>query len=136
MRPARVGTDLGVEPTQARGHLSRPARALHRARRPLGVAGVALGLYAGRFVVQVAQGIRLLGYPRQGRLAGVAGHEGWTDRERVPGRMTSASDDPDPHDQDSEPPTPDGQEPDTERLTRDSEPGSHPDPDPGAGSAA
>ena len=94
MRPARVGTDLGVEPTQARGHLSGPARALHRARRPLGVVGVALGLCAGRFAVQVVQGIRLLGYPRQDRSTGFPDHQGWTDRDGVPGRMTSA---PQPH---------------------------------------
>jgi hypothetical protein len=43
--------------------------------------------------------------------------------------MTSS---PDEHDQDSEPPTPDGQEPDTTRLDPDSEPGSHPDPPPDA----
>jgi hypothetical protein len=34
------------------------------------------------------------------------------------------------HDQDAEPPTPDGQEPDTEQLDPDSEPASDPDPDP------
>ena len=41
-------------------------------------------------------------------------------------------DDPqDEHDQDAEPPTPDGQEPDTSQLDPDSEPASHPDPTPG-----
>lgn len=33
-------------------------------------------------------------------------------------------------DQDAEPPTPDGKEPDTDQLDSQSEPGSHPDPDP------
>ena len=36
---------------------------------------------------------------------------------------------PHEHDQDAEPPTPDGDEPDTERLQPHSPPGSHPDPD-------
>jgi hypothetical protein len=36
------------------------------------------------------------------------------------------------HDQDSEPPTPDGKEPDQEQLRPDSEPASHPDPEPGS----
>ena len=36
------------------------------------------------------------------------------------------------HDQDSEPPTPDGQEPDTEQLEAGSEPASDPDPEPGS----
>ena len=36
-----------------------------------------------------------------------------------------------PHDQDAEPPTPDGQEPDDEQLEPGSEPASDPDPDPG-----
>jgi hypothetical protein len=35
------------------------------------------------------------------------------------------------HDQDAEPPTPDGEAPDTTRLDPDSEPGSDPDPMPG-----
>lgn len=38
-----------------------------------------------------------------------------------------------PHDQDSEPPTPDGREPDTAQLEPGSEPASDPDPDPDAG---
>ena len=37
------------------------------------------------------------------------------------------------HDQDADPPTPDGEEPDAEQLRPGSEPASHPDPDPGAG---
>ena len=37
------------------------------------------------------------------------------------------------HDQDSEPPTPDGREPDTDQLEPGSEPASDPDPDPDAG---
>ena len=36
-------------------------------------------------------------------------------------------------DQDAEPPTPDGKEPDTDQLDPRSEPASHPDPEPGAG---
>ena len=36
-----------------------------------------------------------------------------------------------PHDQDADPPTPDGAEPDTEQLGPGSEPASDPDPDPG-----
>lgn len=41
-------------------------------------------------------------------------------------------DDPqDEHDQDAEPPTPDGREPDTSQLDPDSEPASDPDPAPG-----
>jgi hypothetical protein len=49
--------------------------------------------------------------------------------------MTSGphGDDQEFHDQDSEPPTPDGEEPSAEQLDQDSEPGSHPDPDPGRG---
>ncbi|WP_264674370.1 hypothetical protein [Nocardioides dongkuii] len=38
---------------------------------------------------------------------------------------------PHEHDQDAEPPTPDGQEPDVEQLDPDSEPASDPDPAPG-----
>ena len=38
-----------------------------------------------------------------------------------------------PRDQDAEPPTPDGEEPDTDQLDPESEPASHPDPDPGGG---
>ncbi|MCW2735764.1 hypothetical protein [Nocardioides sp.] len=38
------------------------------------------------------------------------------------------------HDQDADPPTWDGEEPDTEQLHPDSEPASDPDPDPDAGS--
>lgn len=34
------------------------------------------------------------------------------------------------HDQDADPPTPDGGEPDREQLDPDSAPASHPDPDP------
>ena len=37
------------------------------------------------------------------------------------------------HDQDADPPTPDGEEPDQEQLRPDSEPASDPDHDPGAG---
>lgn len=37
------------------------------------------------------------------------------------------------HDQDADPPTPDGQEPDQEQMRPDSEPASDPDPAPGAG---
>jgi hypothetical protein len=56
-----------------------------------------------------------------------------------PTPMTTTPEDPqedqttgtDDHDQDAEPPTPDGQEPDTSRLDPDSEPGSDPDPVPG-----
>lgn len=57
---------------------------------------------------------------------------------RVQDLMNIAHDNPEqaPRDQDSEPPTPDGREPATEQLSRDSEPASHPDPDPGSGSAA
>jgi hypothetical protein len=40
--------------------------------------------------------------------------------------MTNA---PEDHDQDSEPPTPDGKEPNTDQLDPDSEPASDPDPD-------
>lgn len=36
---------------------------------------------------------------------------------------------PHEHDQDAEPPTPDGEEPDTEQLDPSSEPASDPDPD-------
>lgn len=37
---------------------------------------------------------------------------------------------PNEHDQDAEPPTPDNEEPDQEQLEPGGEPGSHPDPDP------
>lgn len=37
------------------------------------------------------------------------------------------------HDQDADPPTPDGEEPDVQQLRPDSEPASDPDPAPGAG---
>ncbi|CAB4933393.1 unannotated protein [freshwater metagenome] len=37
------------------------------------------------------------------------------------------------HDQDADPPSPDGQEPDQEQLHPGSEPASDPDPDPDAG---
>jgi hypothetical protein len=50
--------------------------------------------------------------------------------------MTTSPDDQVPHDQDSEPPTPDGQEPSAEQLTDDSEPASDPDPDPDASSGS
>ena len=40
------------------------------------------------------------------------------------------------HDQDADPPTPDGAEPDTEQLSPDSEPAGDPDPDPDAGTNA
>lgn len=40
------------------------------------------------------------------------------------------------HDQDEEPPTPDGEEPDTDQLRPGSEPASDPDPDPDAGTDA
>ena len=39
---------------------------------------------------------------------------------------------PDTHDQDADPPTPDGEEPDTAQLRAGSEPASDPDPDPDA----
>ena len=42
--------------------------------------------------------------------------------------MTEA---PQTHDQDADPPTPDGEEPDTGQLRPGSEPASDPDPDPG-----
>lgn len=52
---------------------------------------------------------------------------------RVPVVMTSREhDEAIGHDQDSEPPTPDNEEPDTEQLRPGSEPASDPDPDPGA----
>jgi hypothetical protein len=38
---------------------------------------------------------------------------------------------PQTHDQDADPPTPDGNEPDIEQLAPGSEPASDPDPDPG-----
>lgn len=38
---------------------------------------------------------------------------------------------PDTGDQDSDPPSADGEEPEIEQLDPDSEPGSDPDPDPG-----
>ncbi|GAA5117441.1 hypothetical protein GCM10023339_28280 [Alloalcanivorax gelatiniphagus] len=44
--------------------------------------------------------------------------------------MTDHSDNPD---QDADPPTPDGKEPDVGQLDPDSEPASDPDPDPDAG---
>jgi hypothetical protein len=42
------------------------------------------------------------------------------------------TEDPQAHDQDAEPPTPDGEEPAVEQLQPDSEPASDPDPEPGA----
>ena len=54
----------------------------------------------------------------------------WIEDRWVPDAMTESSD---THDQDADPPTPDGEEPDTEQLQPDSEPASHPDPDPDAG---
>ena len=50
---------------------------------------------------------------------------------RVPGRMTTTPHNPD---QDAEPPTSDGEEPDVEQLDPDSEPASDPDPLPGQAS--
>lgn len=44
------------------------------------------------------------------------------------------TDSPHTHDQDADPPTPDGEEPDIEQLRPDSEPASDPDPAPDAGS--
>ena len=45
--------------------------------------------------------------------------------------MTESTNDPElDHDQDAEPPTPDGEEPDTDQLRPGSEPASDPDPDP------
>lgn len=49
---------------------------------------------------------------------------------RVPEDMSTTT--PREHDQDAEPPTPDGQEPDQEQLEPGSEPASDPDPEPGA----
>ncbi len=48
--------------------------------------------------------------------------------------MTTDPEDPDNgrHDQDAEPPTPDGQEPEVTPSGDEDEPGSNPDPDPGA----
>jgi hypothetical protein len=43
------------------------------------------------------------------------------------------TEEPHTHDQDAEPPTPTGEEPDTDQLEPGSEPASHPDPDPTAG---
>jgi hypothetical protein len=65
-----------------------------------------------------------LGSPRR-----EAGKRGISD---VTGYLTGMSTDPSTHDQDAEPPTPDGREPDPEQLEPDSEPASDPDPDPGA----
>jgi len=45
--------------------------------------------------------------------------------------MTAGQPHDDRDDQDAQPPTPDGKEPDTDQLDPDSEPASHPDPDPG-----
>ena len=54
---------------------------------------------------------------------------------RVRDPMTTTPRDPEPesqHDQDADPPTPDGQEPDTTQLDPDrAEPASDPDPEPG-----
>ena len=46
------------------------------------------------------------------------------------------TEEPHSHDQDADPPTPDGAEPDTEQLHPDSEPAGDPDPDPGAATNA
>jgi hypothetical protein len=99
------------------------------------VAGAGALAYAARFVAQAAQGAYLLGYPRQDRRTESAERDGWTWAVRVPPRMTSGPDSTDQEfaDQDSEPPTPDGEEPSVEQLDADSEPASHPDPDPGPG---
>lgn len=54
---------------------------------------------------------------------------------RLPGVVTTTPDEPDQqpeHDQDAEPTTPFGEEPDTTQLDPDSEPASDPDPEPGA----
>ena len=50
----------------------------------------------------------------------------------VTGYRNRMNTDPSTHDQDAEPPTPDGQEPDQEQLEDDAEPASDPDPEPGA----
>ncbi len=63
---------------------------------------------------------------------GVGGVECAPDRW-VPSAMAQDTQD---HDQDAEPPTPDGTEPDTEQLRPGSEPASDPDPDPDAGTDA
>lgn len=63
---------------------------------------------------------------------GVGGVECAADRW-VPSAMAQDTQD---HDQDAEPPTPDGTEPDTEQLRPGSEPASDPDPDPDAGTDA
>lgn len=50
---------------------------------------------------------------------------------RSPGYVTSMTDSSQNHDQDADPPTPDGDEPDLEQLRPGSEPASDPDPAPG-----
>ena len=52
----------------------------------------------------------------------------WMRRRGVPVGMTDH-----PHDQDADPPTPDGEEPDIDQLRPGSEPASDPDPDPDEG---
>jgi hypothetical protein len=116
-----------------------PGRALRLVRqRTLQVAGAAALAYAARFAAQAAQGVYLLGYPGQGRRTESAERDGWTGKARVQKPMTTGPDSNDQGfaDQDSEPPTPDGEEPSAEQLDADSEPASHPDPDPDAGSDA
>lgn len=113
-----------------------PGRASRLVRqRTLQVAGAAALAYAARFLAQAARGVYLLGYPRQGRRTESAEPDGWTGTARVQRSMTSGSDSTDQEfvDQDSQPPTPDGEEPSAEQLDADSEPASHPDPDPGPG---
>ena len=51
---------------------------------------------------------------------------------RVPDPMSDVENPDQTHDQDAEPPTPDGEEPDTGQLEPGSEPASDPDPDPGS----
>jgi len=57
----------------------------------------------------------------------------WIAEPWVPDAMT---DQPQPHDQDADPPTPDGEEPDDAQLRPGSEPASDPDPAPGAAEQA
>ena len=55
--------------------------------------------------------------------------KGWS-RPPIEGYRPAMTEEPHTHDQDAEPPTPTGEEPDTEQLEPGSEPASHPDPDP------
>ena len=78
---------------------------------------------------------------RCGHLACVPGQRSAKTPEGVesgPGRgvPSGMTEEPHSHDQDADPPTPDGEEPDTEQLQPGSEPASHPDPDPDAGTHA